>query len=161
MRRLRLPAASSPARCNAGSGRRAGASILEIAITLVILLNLTFGTIEFGYFFFLKNTLQGAAREGARVAILPSGSNQDVTDVVDRVLISAGLKSVGTSLTQAGYTVTVKVNGVVANASTATAGQPIEVSVTASWGTVGMRPLGLINSGKTVLGAANMRREGA
>ena len=41
-----------------------------------------------------------------------------------------------------------------------TVGQPVEVSVTASWGTVGMRPLGLISSAKTVLGAANMRREG-
>ena len=140
--------------------RRIGASILELAITLVILLNLTFGTIEFGYFFFLKNTLQGAAREGARAAILPGGTNQDVTNAVDLVLTSAGLKAQGTSLSQAGYTVTVKVNGTVANASTATAGQPVEVSVTASWGTVGMRPLGLINSGKTVLGAASMRREG-
>ena len=140
--------------------RRRGASILEMAITLAILLNLSFGTIEFGYFFFLKNTLQGAAREGARAAILPSGSNQDVTNAVDMVLTSAGLKAQGTSLSQAGYTLTVKVNGVVSNASTATAGQSVEVSVSANWGTVGLRPLGLISSTKAVLGAANMRREG-
>ena len=38
--------------------RRLGASILEMALTLAILLNLTFGTIEFGYFFFVKNTVQ-------------------------------------------------------------------------------------------------------
>ena len=76
------------------------------------------------------------------------------------VLTSAGLKGQGTSLSQAGYTLTVKVNGVVSNASTATAGQSVEVSVSANWGTVGLRPLGLISSTKAVLGAANMRREG-
>ena len=162
MRGLQTSALSRPVCPGARpAGRRAGATILELAITLVILLNLTFGTIEFGYFFFMKNTLQGAAREGTRTAILPSASNQDVTDAVDRVLTSAGLKSAGTTLAQAGYTLTVKVNGAVANANTATAGQRVEVSVSASWGTVGLRPLGLIGSGKTVLGSANMRREGA
>jgi len=134
--------------------RRAGASILEMALTLAILLNLTFGTIEFGYFFFVKNTVQGAAREGARAAIPPSASNSDVTTAVNAALSSAGLNT-------ANFTTTVKVNGVVANASTAVSAQQIEVSVTASWGTVGLRPLGLISSTKTVLGAATMRREGA
>ena len=133
--------------------RRLGASILEMALTLAILLNLTFGTIEFGYFFFVKNTVQGAAREGARAAIPPSAANSDVTAAVNASLTSAGLNT-------ANFTTTVKVNGVVANASTAVAGQQVEVSVTASWGTVGLRPLGLISSTKTVLGAATMRREG-
>jgi Flp pilus assembly protein TadG len=137
----------------AGRARRLGASILEMALTLAILLNLTFGTIEFGYFFFVKNTVQGAAREGARAAIPPSASNTEVTTAVNACLTAAGLNT-------ANFTTTVKVNGVVANASTAVAGQQLEVSVTASWGTVGLRPLGLISSTKTVLGAATMRREG-
>ena len=132
---------------------RSGAAILEMAITLMVLLSLSFGTVEFGYFFFLKNSVQAAAREGARAGILPGGTNTHVTTAVNQTLTSAGLNS-------ANYTVTVKVNGVVANASTASVGQPVEVSVTATWGTVGMRPLGLISSSKTVLGAANMRREG-
>src|SRR3954453_4626741 len=136
-----------------GGRRRRGASILEMALTLAILLNLTFGTIEFGYFFFVKNTVQGAAREGARAAIPPSASNSDVTTAVNAALSSTGLNT-------ANFTTTIKVNGAVANANTAVAGQQIEVSVTASWGTVGLRPLGLISSTKTVLGAATMRREG-
>ena len=136
-----------------GRRRRLGATILELALTLAILLNLTFGTIEFGYFFFVKNTVQGAAREGARAAIPPSASNSDVTTAVNSVLNAAGLRT-------ADFTTTVKVNGVVANANTAVAGQQVEVSVSATWGTVGLRPLGLIGSSKTVLGAATMRREG-
>ena len=135
------------------SHRRLGASILEMALTLTILLNLTFGTIEFGYFFFVKNTVQSAAREGARAAIPPGASNSDVTTAVNSSLTAAGL-------TTSNFTTTVKVNGVVANASTATSGQQVEVRVTGSWGTVGLRPLGLISSTKTVLGAATMRREG-
>lgn len=135
------------------SRRRLGATILEMALTLTILLNLTFGTIEFGYFFFVKNTVQGAAREGARAAIPPGASNSDVTAAVNAALSAAGLST-------SSFTTTVKVNGVVGNASTATAGQRVEVSVTGSWGTVGLRPLGLISSSKTVLGAAAMRREG-
>jgi Flp pilus assembly protein TadG len=124
-----------------------------MALTLTILLGLTFGTIEFGYFFFVKNTVQSAAREGARAAIPPGASNSDVTTAVNGSLTAAGLNT-------SSFTTTVKVNGVVANASTAASGQQIEVSVTGSWGTVGLRPLGLISSSKSVLGAARMRREG-
>jgi Flp pilus assembly protein TadG len=133
--------------------RRRGASILEMALTLTVLLNLTFGTIEFGYFFFVKNTVQSAAREGARAAIPPGASNTEVTAAVNSSLTAAGLNT-------ANFTTTVKVNTVVANASTAAPGQQVEVSVSGSWGTVGLRPLGLISSTKTVLGAASMRREG-
>jgi len=134
-------------------GFRRGASILEMALTLAILLNLTFGTIEFGYFFFVKNTVQGAAREGARAAITPSGSNADVTAAVNAALQAAGLRA-------ADFTTTVKVNGTVADAGNATAGQSVEVSVQATWGSVGLRPLGLIGAEKPVLGAAAMRKEG-
>src|SRR5215212_10031083 len=87
---------------------RRGSSILEMALTLAILLNLTFGTVEFGYFFFVKNTVQGAAREGARVGITPTASNTDVSAVVNSSLQAAGLKP-------ADFTTTIKVAGTVAN----------------------------------------------
>ena len=124
-----------------------------MALTLMILLQLTFGTIEFGFFFFVKNTVQGAAREGARAAITPGGSDADVTAAVNATLQSAGLRP-------ADFTTTVKVNTNVANASTAAPGQTVEVTVQAPWGTVGLRPLGLIRSTKPVLGVAAMRKEG-
>jgi Flp pilus assembly protein TadG len=133
--------------------RRKGASVLELSITLLLLLNLTFGTIEFGHFFFVKNTVQGAAREGARVAILPGSTNVQVRDAVNQVLTAAGMRTDD-------FAYTVKVDGAVADASTATAGQKIEVTVSGTWGTVGLRPLGLINSSKSVLGGVSMRREG-
>ena len=45
--------------------RRRGSAVLDAALVFPILLSLTFGAIEYGYYFFVKNTLQGAAREGA------------------------------------------------------------------------------------------------
>jgi len=125
-----------------------------MALALGLLLSLSFGTVEFGYFFFVKNTVQGAAREGARVAITPTGSNSDVTAAVNAALQAAGMRT-------ADFTTTVKVNGVVANCNTAVAGQTVEVNVQATWGTVGLRPLGLIGTSKNVLGAATMRKEGS
>jgi len=124
-----------------------------MALALGILLSLSFGTVEFGYFFFVKNTVQGAAREGARVAITPTASNSDVTTAVNNALQAAGMRP-------ADFTTTVKVAGVVANCNTAVAGQSVEVSVQATWGTVGLRPLGIIATSKAVLGGATMRKEG-
>jgi Flp pilus assembly protein TadG len=132
---------------------RTGASVLELAITLLVLLNLTFGTIEFGHFFFVKNTVQAAAREGARVAITPGASNTSVQNAINPVLTAAGMQT-------GDFTFTVRVNGTVADASTATTGDKVEVTVTSTWGTVGLRPLGLISPSKVVLGGVSMRREG-
>ena len=119
----------------------------------MVMLYLSFGTVEFGHFFYLKNTVQGAAREGVRAGMIPGGSNVDVTAAVNGVLTAAGL-------TPSNYAVVVKVNNVVADASSATAGQAVEVSVQATWGTVGLRPLGLIEATKSLRGVAVMRKEG-
>jgi Flp pilus assembly protein TadG len=151
--RINDPAVCSNERSARTDRRRAGAAVLELALTLGVLLTLTFGSVEFGHFFYLKNTMQGAAREGARAAIPPATSNTDVTAAVNASLVAAGLNP-------AQFTTEVRVNGTVANASTAATGQRIEVRVSATWGTVGLRPLGVLSTTKTVRGAATMRREG-
>ena len=45
--------------------RRRGGSLLEAAIVLPVLIYVAFGTVEFGYYFFVKHSLDGAAREEA------------------------------------------------------------------------------------------------
>jgi Flp pilus assembly protein TadG len=130
-----------------------GATIIELSFVLFTLMVLGFGVVEAGHFYFIRQQVQGAAREGARAAIPAGASNSDVTAAVNAVLTSSGL-------TPASFTTTVKVNGVVANASSSTAGQRIEVSVQAQWGTVGLRPMSLIRSDAVVRGVASMRREG-
>ena len=51
---------------------RSAAETLELAFALPLLLVLAFGTIEFGYWFYLEHNFQAAAREGARAAIVES-----------------------------------------------------------------------------------------
>lgn len=134
-------------------GTRANATI-EMVLALGILLNLTFGTIEFGHFFFVKNTLQGAAREGARAAITAGATNADVNASVNGALTAAGFNT-------ASYTVQIRNNTDTADidVSAQPSGAGILVRVSGSWGTVGLRPLGLISAAKAVAGAAVMRKE--
>lgn len=133
---------------------RRGNAVLELALTLGILLNLTFGTIEFGHYFYVKNTLQGASREGARASIPPGATNSDVTTAVTSALSAAGLNSNN-------FTVSIRNSSDTANldVSTQAAGTAVLVKVSGTWGTVGLRPLGLIGSAKTVVGTAVMRKE--
>jgi len=83
------------------SRRRSGAEVLEAALVMPILLALAFGTVEFGYYFYVEHNLEGAAREGARAAIpahfsdsigsIDVGARLDAVEVaVDRVMSATG-----------------------------------------------------------------------
>lgn len=128
---------------------RRGNAILEAALVLPILLLLAFGTVEFGYYFYVRNNLQGAAREGARAAIVPSATNSDVNTAVANAMSTYGLQN-------SGYTITLSPSDV----SGASSGTAITVTVQCTWGTVGIRPLQLISTSKILTGRAVMRREG-
>lgn len=128
-----------------------GSAVLDAALVFPILLSLTFGTVEYGYYFYVKHTLQGAAREGARAAITPTAANSDVTSAVTAAMTAAGLQS-------SGYTTTLSPS----NVGSLSAGTSITVTITCNWGTVGsgFRPLGLIGANKQVRGITVMRKEG-
>ena len=148
MRSLTQPGRSLP-------WRRRGNAVLEAALVLPILLALTFGTVEFGHFFYWKHTLQGAAREGARAAITPTAQNADVTAAVTQSMTAAGINA-------SQYTVKIRNGPDTAdlNVASVPAGTSILVKVYATWGTVGMRPMGLIGPTKQVTGQTVMRKEG-
>ena len=50
--------------------RSGGNTLVEMMLLLPILLGLSFGAVEYGYAMYIKHTLQGAAREGARASIV-------------------------------------------------------------------------------------------
>jgi Flp pilus assembly protein TadG len=127
---------------------RRGNAVLEAALVIPILLYLAFGTVEFGYFFYVKNNLQGAAREGVRAAIPPGATNADVTAAISSQMTAAGLQA-------SGYTVTTTPTTI----SGLAPGTTVTVSVQCTWGTVGLRPLQLISTSKIVKGQAVMRKE--
>lgn len=132
-------------------GRRHGVELLETAFTLVVLMSLVFGGVEFGYYMFVKHALQTACREGARTAVLSGSSNTTVNNAVASAMGSAGLLS-------SGYVVTTTPTSV----STATSGSQITVTVSCTWGTVGaaFRPLALISASKSMSVSVVMVKEG-
>jgi Flp pilus assembly protein TadG len=132
-----------------GSRRRyRGAAVLEAALVLPILMGVAFGTIEFGHFFYVKHTLEGAAREGARAGIVASSANANVTAAVAGTMSAAGFNS-------GQYSVVTSP----ANVAGVAAGSSVTVTVTMTWGNVGLRPMALIAANKQVTGRAVMRRE--
>lgn len=135
--------------------RRRGNAVVEAALVLPVLLSLAFGTVEFGHFFYCKHTLQGAARDGARVAILSSSTNTSVTTAVANTMTAAGFTSPQYSVTITNATTAASI----ANVGAAAAGTPIKVNVTATWGTIGIRPMNMISATKQVTGFTIMVKE--
>jgi Flp pilus assembly protein TadG len=145
--------------------RRSGSATLELSISLLVLVYLCYGMIEFGYYFYVKNAYDGAAREGARAAIVAGAAYSDVTTAVSNAMNPTGISS---------YTVKMYINNAppapvgsgsgtaVTTLTGSVAGDTIYVVVQGTWGTVGsgFRPMGLIGSSKTIFGSSVMRKEG-
>ncbi|MCC6424862.1 MAG: pilus assembly protein [Phycisphaerales bacterium] len=135
--------------------RNRGNAVLETVLVLsLVLLPVLFITAEWGYYLYVKNCLQAAAREGARVAILATSDNTDVTTAVDDAMRP-------TSIPKANYTIKVTdLNNNPLTLSGLAAGTNIKVSVECTWGTVGWKSaFPTIGSNKKVLGITVMRRE--
>lgn len=130
-----------------------GASTVQMVLILPVLAMLTFGIIDFGYYFFVKNTLVGAAQAGVRAAIPQTAQNADVTTAVDNVMRAAGIST-------ADYTVTVTP----ADITTAASQSKVNVKVSTTWGQVGFTslsiPYGGISNSKSISGSASMLKEG-
>jgi Flp pilus assembly protein TadG len=68
-----------------------GAELIEFALILPILILLLAGIFEFGLMFRSYEAVTNAAREGARVGVLPGYAAADVQNRVSQYLASAGL----------------------------------------------------------------------
>jgi Flp pilus assembly protein TadG len=141
--------------------RRGGTATLEMALTMLLLANICYGTIEFGYYFFVKNTVIGASREGCRASIVAGAVYSDITTAVNSSLQAAGL-SIGQFTTTVQVTHSGGSAQTINNLSTCVAGDTMSVTVSANWGTVGsgFRPMGLIGANKVVTASSVMRKEG-
>jgi Flp pilus assembly protein TadG len=69
-----------------------GAELLEFAISLPMLLLIIGGVVEFSILFQQYQVVTNAAREGARLAVLPDYQIADVQNRVDSYLKASGLK---------------------------------------------------------------------
>lgn len=137
------------------TARRRGNTLIEAAFVFNILLLLSFCTVEFGYYLYAKHTIQGAAREGARAAVVPGATTTDVTNAVARALYAAGMNSGTTSIDSAKFTLTLSPTD-----PNQTAGTAIQVNVSSTMGKIGPKPLFFMSSTKAITGATVMRKEG-
>lgn len=155
--------------------RRRGTAVLEMAIVGSLLFLITFGTIEFAYCFFVKNTMDAAAREGCRAGIVAGATMSSVNyqatlALSNSQLVTGTSSSTSNPLTYDNFTITAyDVNPTTGAKTVATSGltnvnvgDGLEVDVTATWGVVGgaFRPMGLISATKTLLCSTTMRKEG-
>lgn len=77
-------------------GRRRGATesgseLVEMAIVLPLLLYLVAGIVDFGFFLQSFEVVTNAAREGARIGVLPGYNAADVQSRVTSYVTAAGL----------------------------------------------------------------------
>jgi Flp pilus assembly protein TadG len=132
---------------------RRGASVLEFVLVAPILFMLGFGIVDYGQFFYVKNTVQGAANTAARVAISATATQSDVTTTISNILSAANLQN-------SGYTVTTSPTSI----TSAAAGTPVTVTINITWSHVGFHTLasgyGGISNSKVIKGTATMRKEG-
>lgn len=71
--------------------RDAGQSLVEFAILIPILLGVVIGIFEFGRAWNVDQVLTNAGREGARLAVIPTSSVDDVVAAVESALTDAAL----------------------------------------------------------------------
>ena len=75
-----------------------GAELVEFALVFPMLLLVVLGIADFGILFQQYEVLTNAAREGARVAVLPNYATADVKARVDQY-VAAGMLSTGGTVT--------------------------------------------------------------
>ena len=99
-----------------------GAALLEMAFTLPLLLLISVSIFEFGRAFEVWQVLTNAAREGARVAVLPGISDAMVSARVQQYA-NAGVLDVGVT-----PTVTVQRNSTISYGSGTASGSKVTVT---------------------------------
>ncbi len=87
--------ADRPLRC---CGSRQGVAAVEAAIALPLLILLVFGALEIANGIFLTQTLAVAAYEGAREAVRPGGTPEQVQQRIEDLLVSRGVHNFTVSI---------------------------------------------------------------
>jgi len=87
-----------------------GAELIEFALVLPVLLLIVLGIVDFGFMFQRMEVVTNAAREGARLAVLPGYAKTDVEARVCDYLQSGGVPLVGTCPLPTNPTISVVMN---------------------------------------------------
>ena len=86
----------APVGRRADRGSESGQALIELAFALPLLLVIVMGIFDFGLMFQRFEVVTNAAREGARVGVLPNYSTADAQARAQQYLTSGGLTSSAT-----------------------------------------------------------------
>ena len=89
----------------------AGAEFVEFALAFPLLMLVVMGIIDFGILFQQYEVITNAAREGARIAVLPNYSAQDAQDRVNEYMTNGGFFLQGGTWTTAVVPVSFNISG--------------------------------------------------
>jgi Flp pilus assembly protein TadG len=96
-----------------------GLATVEMAIVLLLLVMVTMGAIRYGWLFLKVQQITNAARQGARLAILPNVTPTNVTDAIGLLMDAAGMPEASS-----GYSVAIT------NGDLSSIGDPNQITVT-------------------------------
>lgn len=107
-----------------------GAALLEMALTLPLLLLVCVGILEFGRAYQTWQVITNAAREGARIAVLPGMDDAAVTSRVRQYMVIGQLPKAATATIAIDRNQTVSIGGTAtASASQITVNYPFDFVV--------------------------------
>ena len=81
--------------------RARGAAIVEFAVVLPLLITILFGIIEYGWVFMVRQTLQHAAREACRTAVLSTSTDADIDARITDIMATTNVASYTSTKTHA------------------------------------------------------------
>lgn len=123
-----------------------GSSVVEFAVVSPLLIMLTFGMMEVGRGFMVKQLVINASREGARMAVLPASDANTVITKVQQDLAASSVSGAQVTISPAAL-------------SAAPAGTAVTVSITVPAANVSWIPTPMFMLGKDVQAQTTMRRE--
>ena len=135
-----------------------GSAMLEMALTLPILLLISVGIFEFGRAFQTWQVMTNAAREGARVAVMPGAVTADVKTRVKNYMKSGQLEYWETCTVSVDPDATISIGAVNAKASIVTVSYPFKWMVLGPVAKL-VAPSSSFGTGMTLQTKAEMRNE--
>lgn len=139
-------------------GRERGSAMIETALTLPLMLLLSVSVFEFGRAFQYWQILTNAAREGARIAVLPGTSDESVAARVEAYLEAGQLAAPESASVTIARNEQISIGDGTASASTVTVSYPFAF--------VALQPVARLLASDTTIGgpitmdaSATMRNE--
>ena len=127
-----------------------GAALVEMALSLLVMIMLCFGAMEYGWMFFRLQQVTNVAQAGARQGVLPDATNADVTTTIANLMAAHDLADTG-------YTVTITPGDVTAVAP----GDLITIRVEVPYGAeAGLLQMGIFPTPSTLPCSVAMAKEG-